>query len=261
MQGWRSEMEDAHIVSLGLPAGDDVVDLFAVFDGHGGDDVARVAAKKTAKMLREALESDETRDVEAALRHVLPALDARILSGEFGIDRDAGSTAVLAVLTTRALIVANVGDSRCVACIDGRAVPLSQDHAPELRGERRRAAQAGLPMIVDEDGTPRIGGLAMSRALGDASAKSNSRLPPERQAVIAKPDIQKTTKVGKLDFFVVCCDGIFEALSNKELIDFVKDRLEDNPDLDPDVIAEDLLHHCLDEGSMDNMTAIIVIPK
>lgn len=33
MQGWRKSMEDAHIAHLDLPGG---VNLFGVFDGHGG---------------------------------------------------------------------------------------------------------------------------------------------------------------------------------------------------------------------------------
>lgn len=35
MQGWRKNMEDAHIAELALPSNDNIA-LFAVFDGHGG---------------------------------------------------------------------------------------------------------------------------------------------------------------------------------------------------------------------------------
>ena len=33
MQGWRDDMEDAHVHKLDLPGGES---LFIVFDGHGG---------------------------------------------------------------------------------------------------------------------------------------------------------------------------------------------------------------------------------
>jgi len=36
MQGWRKGMEDAH---LAVPNLEDDVSLFAVFDGHGGNDL------------------------------------------------------------------------------------------------------------------------------------------------------------------------------------------------------------------------------
>ena len=40
MQGWRTNMEDAHIcTSIDLPGGGKG-SLFGVFDGHGGKDVA-----------------------------------------------------------------------------------------------------------------------------------------------------------------------------------------------------------------------------
>lgn len=46
-----------------------------------------------------------------------------------------GSTAIVAMIDTnnsnghnQQLYIANVGDSRAVACVDGKAVPLSTDH-------------------------------------------------------------------------------------------------------------------------------------
>ena len=43
MQGWRKDMEDAHICEpLDLPGGDKGM-LFGVFDGHGGAKVALLA--------------------------------------------------------------------------------------------------------------------------------------------------------------------------------------------------------------------------
>lgn len=37
MQGWRMQMEDAHITQINLTP---EIALFAVFDGHGGQEVA-----------------------------------------------------------------------------------------------------------------------------------------------------------------------------------------------------------------------------
>lgn len=40
MQGWRTDMEDAHVATkINLPSGKTGM-LFGVFDGHGGKDVA-----------------------------------------------------------------------------------------------------------------------------------------------------------------------------------------------------------------------------
>jgi serine/threonine protein phosphatase PrpC len=42
MQGWRKSNEDAHVTALDIVPG---VHLFAVFDGHGGIEVAKYCEK------------------------------------------------------------------------------------------------------------------------------------------------------------------------------------------------------------------------
>ena len=42
MQGWRVHMEDAHITDVNF---DDGISLFAVFDGHGGPEVAKFCSE------------------------------------------------------------------------------------------------------------------------------------------------------------------------------------------------------------------------
>ena len=42
MQGWRKSNEDAHITALDFEEG---LSLFAVFDGHGGCEVAKFCEK------------------------------------------------------------------------------------------------------------------------------------------------------------------------------------------------------------------------
>lgn len=51
MQGWRCSMEDAHITQeIELPDGKKGM-LFAVFDGHGGKEVAIFAEKHFKRLL------------------------------------------------------------------------------------------------------------------------------------------------------------------------------------------------------------------
>lgn len=44
-----------------------------------------------------------------------------------------GSTAVVAIVTPKKIIVANCGDSRAVLCRNGKPVPLSSDHKVSFR--------------------------------------------------------------------------------------------------------------------------------
>ncbi|KAG9510829.1 Adenylyl cyclase-associated protein 1 [Fragariocoptes setiger] len=51
MQGWRTEMEDAHSSRIGLPLGFDDWSFFTVFDGHAGKKVSALAADNLIKSI------------------------------------------------------------------------------------------------------------------------------------------------------------------------------------------------------------------
>lgn len=57
-----------------------------------------------------------------------------------------GSTAVVAVVGPRHLVVANSGDSRAVLCSGGAAIPLSADHKV-LRKERKKKLLLLIPTL------------------------------------------------------------------------------------------------------------------
>lgn len=77
---------------------------------------------------------------------------------------------------------ANAGDSRAVASVAGRAVPLSIDHKPMLKEEKERIEAAGGWVQFN-----RVNGhLALSRALGDFMFKTNNQKLPEHQIVSGK---------------------------------------------------------------------------
>lgn len=64
MQGWRINMEDAHIANLKF---EEDGNLFAVFDGHGGQEVA-LYAKEHLENLIKSTEEYKKQDYKEALR-------------------------------------------------------------------------------------------------------------------------------------------------------------------------------------------------
>ncbi|CAM9344685.1 unnamed protein product, partial [Chrysoparadoxa australica] len=76
MQGWRRNMEDAHIAKLGLndTTSGERVALFGVFDGHGGKEVAKFCSAHLAKELMQ-LPAYGTADYPEALRLVFLHID------------------------------------------------------------------------------------------------------------------------------------------------------------------------------------------
>uniref|UniRef100_A0A915M6K5 protein-serine/threonine phosphatase n=1 Tax=Meloidogyne javanica TaxID=6303 RepID=A0A915M6K5_MELJA len=95
---------------------------------------------------------------------------------------DSGSTACVAFLLEKHIIVANVGDTRSVLCRSKKALDLSSDHKPEDELEKERIVAAGGN--VSSDGRVN-GGLNLSRAFGDHFYKQESKLPLSSQQIIA----------------------------------------------------------------------------
>lgn len=71
-----------------------------------------------------------------------------------------------------------------------------------------------------------LGGLNLSRAIGDHAYKKNATLPAEEQAITALPDIRTLTLEDQDEFMVIACDGIWNFMSSQDVVDFVRTRLD-----------------------------------
>uniref|UniRef100_A0A8D0C3B7 Protein phosphatase 1G n=1 Tax=Salvator merianae TaxID=96440 RepID=A0A8D0C3B7_SALMN len=201
-------------------------------------------------------EAEEDEDEDA----MLPGMEGKEKPGS-----DSGTTAVVALVRGKQLVVANAGDSRCVVSEGGKAVDMSYDHKPEDEVELARIKNAGGKVTMDG----RVnGGLNLSRAIGDHFYKRNRNLPPEEQMISALPDIKVLTITEEHDFMVMACDGIWNVMSSQEVVDFVQSKITqkaESGELRPlSSIVEELLDRCLapdtsgDGTGCDNMTCIII---
>ncbi|KAI7864593.1 phosphatase 2C-like domain-containing protein [Spinellus fusiger] len=261
MQGWRPTMEDCHTL---LPSYRDTqTSFFAVYDGHGGNAVANYSRHSlhTTLFHSQYFARHRYRD---ALKGAYLAVDDQMRQGKsplHPINADmSGCTAVVALLTKEnVLYVCNAGDSRAViSTTAGKAIPLSKDHKPHYRPEHQRITQAGAYVECGRVN----GSLALSRALGDFHFKRNPHLPPEKQAVTAAPDITEHELTDKDEFVVLACDGIWDCMTNQQVVDFIRRGLKEEMPLKG--VCEKLIDACLAKENTvtgigcDNMTVIII---
>ncbi|PSS31749.1 Protein like [Actinidia chinensis var. chinensis] len=237
-KGKRSSMEDFYETRIAEVDGQ-MVAFFGVFDGHGGSRTAEYLKNNLFKNL--SSHPDFIKDTKSAIVESFRQTDADYLIDEKGQQNDAGSTASTAVLLGDRLLVANVGDSRVVACRAGSAIPLSIDHKPDRSDERQRIEQAGGFIIWA--GTWRVGGvLAVSRAFGDKLLKPY---------VVAEPEIQEE-EIDGIDFIIIASDGLWNVLSNEEAVAIVEDIT------DTEAASRKLIEEAYARGSSDNITCVVV---
>jgi len=303
MQGWRLGMEDAHITINSFNEGQGQsadawqgLGLFGVFDGHGGEQVARFCHRhlpeELSKFPLRRAKGGHREDLEAAFVGAFHRMDDMLRDRAYTKElqkltnppkentrpssqpsrvnpHEVGCTACVCCITDTQIVTANAGDSRAVLCCGGNAVPLSFDHKPNDAGEQRRIEKAGGKVHACGQNQYRVNGnLNLSRAIGDLNFKQGTHLKPEEQMICATPDVLFRERSAEDEFIVVCCDGVWDMMSCEEVVDFVRQRLPKGREVFPkdmERIMEALLDRCLSpdlrttEGlGGDNMTAVMV---
>lgn len=253
MQGWRKNMEDAHVAQLNLE-GDKSQGLFGVFDGHNGHLVAKYCG---AHMSEELLGNDAFHNAQyqRAFEEVFEKID-ETLKASPELRNEGGCTAVTVLLTKGQLICANAGDSRAVLARSQSVLPLSMDHKPTLPAEIARIEKAGGTL----QGGRVNGTLALSRAIGDFDFKEGN-VSWKEQMVTAFPDVTITKLQSDDEFLVIACDGVWDVISNEDCCKFISQRLQETQN-DVGLVCEMLLDKCLAPTApglgCDNMTVLIV---
>ena len=176
-----------------------------------------------------------------------------------------GSTVVVTMIIRNTIICANAGDARAIMSKNnGTAIDLSFDHTPmddydrlvkigkqkenykkiskffringkhETYAEIQKLSPAEMkkaPFISREQDKSRLlGTIGVARGFGDynlsvfgfRSIKLKPYLTAEPYVVIKELD---KTEILDTDVMCVCCDGVFDVLSNQEAIDIVRKEI------------------------------------
>ncbi|CAL4989318.1 unnamed protein product [Urochloa decumbens] len=235
----RALMEDFYDTQIDSVDGV-TVQMFGVYDGHGG----AIAAEYVKEHLFSNLIKHPKfiTDPKAAISETYNHTDSEFLKADSLQARNAGSTAVTAIIVGDRLLVANVGDSRAIICKGGHAIAVSRDHKPDQTDERQRIEDAGG--FVMWDGTWRVCGLLpVSRAFGNKLLK---------QYVLADPEVKEEVLDSSHEFLILASHGLWDVVNNQEAVEIVK------PIQDPEDAAKRLLQEAYKRETSENTTVVIV---
>eukprot|EP00727_Mastigamoeba_balamuthi_P006321 m51a1_g2309 putative protein phosphatase (342) ;mRNA; f:463094-464387 len=275
-RGMRPSMEDTHVEiadvrGSGWPTCPATA-FWAVYDGHGGDDVAVRVAETLHRELFEALSraeggggDEEARsDVCGLISDVFRAVDGPLLKACREKDWLCGTTAVCATLVGGTLYIANVGDSELVTCTmhEGRPIAhvATEKHVPMNDREASRVRKAGGNItegaIVFTLGRRTLS-LAVSRALGDATFKRPFAHPKYTDdLVLADPTVTVCHLTPSEPFFIMGSDGLWDTITYKKAVRECA-RLKEQGKT-PKEVARHLADLAIENGSEDNVTCTVV---
>ena len=251
MQGWRMEMEDAHVCTTEFKLKN--WSFFGVFDGHAGSKVSLYCADNLLACILQCLEKNygvkddySVTEIEHAMHDGFIQMDSQLLEHPTWKNGDdhSGTTAIVVMISPTHIIWANCGDSRGLFCRSNELNFATSDHKPVNVTEKTRIEKAGGTVMMQ-----RVNGtLAVSRALGDFAYKRDGNLQPIEQLVSPEPDLTSIDRESDNDeFLVLACDGIYDVMSNNDVLTHVRHKLELTDDLEQ--ICSDLIDTCLHKVS------------
>ncbi|XP_027126396.2 protein phosphatase 2C 16-like isoform X1 [Coffea eugenioides] len=266
--------------------------FFGVYDGHGGSQVANYCRDRihmalgdelkdiTDDLVKESLIDTRQMQWEKVFttcflkvddevggkvsRNTSPEnVDSSNYASEPVAPETVGSTAVVAILCSSHIIVANCGDSRAVLYRGKEAVVLSIDHKPNREDEYARIEASG-GKVIQWNGHRVFGVLAMSRSIGDRYLKP---------WIIPTPEVMFLPRAREDECLVLASDGLWDVMTNEEACEVARRRIllwhkkngtnplpERGRGVDPaaQAAAEYLSMLALQKGSKDDISVIVI---
>ena len=264
--------------------------FFAIFDGHGGETCSSYLKNNFLNYLLE--DKNFPIDIKASLISTIERCENEF-NKKYNDDLS-GSCALICVISDNKIFFCNVGDSRAIMSMDnGKKIrPLTIDHKPNNPKDYERIIKCGGKVYIDNDNPERdltqmtvINNekefdkyindpeivyriypcdLAVSRTIGDLKAKKKELggLPGQ---VVSTPDVYVFDNSSNLDFIIMGCDGIFDCLSNNDIIDCAwyaiqntcKARNNDINYISLDM-CDMIIKNSMDKMSGDNLSVVII---
>ena len=271
------------------------ISFFGIYDGHGGEGCSEYLRDNLHKLIcnneffpdniPEAIKLGISKAEQDFLKNY-----ALSENKEEIIDKS-GSCAIIMLIVSTNVYIANVGDSRCILSMDGgkKFLEVTKDHKPNSPKEILRIKKNGGEIYQSQTiinntensdlngkiliGPYRVlpGRLSVCRTIGDAEAKIE-KFGGNPNVIICEPEIYYyDLKKENIDFFILGCDGIYDQMSNEEVLNcawMVLNEKENelindckNIHYQSGLIVDFIIKSSLARKSFDNVTCLFIALK
>ena len=260
----RKEMEDFHCIKQALGKRNNL-SYFAIFDGHGGKEVASFLSINLHHYLINELnniqfginDEENINNIIECIKLAFIKIDKDILAND-NLANDVGSTATLIFIyynnsndienynnenqnLERTLICANIGDSSGYLINKSNIKLITKHHKCEDASEVKRIRDQGGIVFQGRI----FGKLILTRTLGDKEMK--------KYGVIPEPDFY-IKKIEKDDFFVIIAsDGIWDVINEGELF-----KIGNEKKLSSEAFSKKIMDIAKERDTRDNSSCIVI---
>ncbi len=204
---------------------DNKKNIFAVFDGLGGEEKGEEASFIAAKALK------KYKSIEEYYKKTSDEIYEKI---SMGTSKVSGTTAAILEIEKGNFVYSNIGDSRVYLIRNGTIRQLSKDHT-----SIQTMIDAGI--VTKEQAKKSKYKNTLSQCLGISE-----------NDVVISPFIGKKERLCDKDIFLICSDGLTGGLGDEEIMKIIFDN-KVNGDVEDKLFEKSVLN-----GSRDNITIVLL---
>ena len=273
------------------------ISYFGIFDGHGGEGCSEYLKDNFLQCLIK--NPNFPIDIKKSLTESFEAIEDKFFKEKCSTHENcdgSGSCALTALIFDSKLYIANIGDSRAILSLNGGAKvkQLTTDHKPDNPKEFERAMKNKSKVYVDDSDEPirdvsklvfikdksefekhkkrkeviifreYPSDLAVMRTIGDAKVKKKE-FGGKPGTIINTPEIFMYDLTSADDFLVLGCDGIYDDLSNQEVVNaawYIYKNKAKEKNYDINELTQDacdmIIKYAMEKKTSDNLSCIII---
>jgi protein phosphatase 1L len=172
-----------------------------------------------------------------------------------------GSTAIVGLIKSGKIYIANLGDSRAVLAKDDQAVPLSKDHVPANELNRIKTLNNCEAEIENDKW---VWNIYLPWENYRTSFTRSFGYLIFAPAIIQTPEILEHTISNQDQFLILASHGVWDVITSQQAVEIIRDAVFrdfyriNRQEQAVDNLAQILVERAIDFGSNGNISALVV---